>query len=350
MSRETWSRTHRAGLARIVATSLLALATTASGAAHGKTLKVAAIVPDGTPWMAAMRAGAEEIHTRTEGRVTMKLYPGGVMGDGKTVLRKMRIGQLHGGAFTAGGLRDIYADGEIYGLPFLFASYDEVDFVRERMDPVLRRGFATHGLEALAISEGGFAFIMSRSPIQQVSDLAGLRVWTQEDDPLSQAAWEAAGIAPVPLPLQDVFTALQTGLIDTVVTPPVGAIAFQWHTRLRYVTEVPLSYVTGVLAFDARAMAELAPGDRDIVREVIARTSAELDVATRRSDQEARDALRSQGLSFIAPTQEELLRWRAIAETAMQKLARRELYTREAIQALESHLAELRSVPAEPAP
>ena len=108
------------------------LALAASSTASARTLKIATIVPDGSSWLVEMRKAGDEIKERTEGRVKLKFYPGGVMGSDKTVLRKVRVGQLQGGAFTSGALANVYPDIELYSLPLLFRDYDEVDFDRAK--------------------------------------------------------------------------------------------------------------------------------------------------------------------------------------------------------------------------
>src|SRR5262247_3015098 len=105
------------------------LAAAAATAANAADIKVATVAPDNSRWMQQMRAGAEEVKTRTAGRVTLKFYPGGVMGNDAQVLRKIRIGQLQGGAFTAGGLAERYNGLNLYGIPLLFNSLDEIDAV-----------------------------------------------------------------------------------------------------------------------------------------------------------------------------------------------------------------------------
>jgi TRAP-type C4-dicarboxylate transport system substrate-binding protein len=331
----------------------LALLALALGAAplRAETLKIAAVVPEGSAWMEAMRSAAREIEQTTAGRVALKFYPGGVMGDGAAVLRKMRVGQLQGGAFTSGSLADLVPDAEIYGLPFLFRSYDEVDYVRKRMDERMRVDLERAGLIAITISEGGFAHLLSRQPVRALADLRTRKVWAPEDDPMSRVAWEAAGISPVPLPLADVFTGLQTGLVDAVTSPPVAAIAFQWHTALQYMTDVPLSYVVGVVVLDARAFKKLDVQDREVLLRVMNRISRELDAKTREDDRRAREALKQQGLQLVQPNPEELARWREIGSAALRKIEASGEYTRERIDELEAHLAAYRaSAPAAPAP
>ncbi len=110
----------------LVALALISLAASLQAA----TIKIATVAPDGTAWMREMRAGADAVKKRTDGRVEIKYYPGGVMGDEPSVLRKIKIGQLQGGAFTGGELSAIVKDAQIYSLPFLFKNQEEVDKVR----------------------------------------------------------------------------------------------------------------------------------------------------------------------------------------------------------------------------
>jgi TRAP-type C4-dicarboxylate transport system substrate-binding protein len=232
----------------------------------------------------------------------------------------MRAGQLHGGAFTSGALDQIYPDVELYSLPLLFHSYDEVDHVRKHVDQTIREGLAERGFEALAIGESGFAHLMSQKPIRQVGDLDGAKVWVVEDDLMSEVAFESAGVSAVPLPIADVYTALQTHLIDTVAAPPMAAIAFQWHTKVRYVTDVPLMYLVGFLAIDRKVFNELSPGDQRILREIVGAAAGRLDAAGRVGERNAMEALRNQGIEFVTASSEtELQRWHDISAQALVK-------------------------------
>src|SRR6478736_3330163 len=125
----------------------LVLGVFALGGQAATVIKIATVAPDGTAWMREMRAGADALKKRTEGRVEIKYYPGGVMGDEPSVLRKIKIGQLQGGAFTGGELSAIVKDAQIYSLPFLFKNQEEVDKVRAQLDPLLKKSFQQAGFE-----------------------------------------------------------------------------------------------------------------------------------------------------------------------------------------------------------
>lgn len=290
------------------------------------TLKVATIAPDGTAWMAEMRGGAEQVARRTQGRVKFRFYPGGVMGSDKSMLRKLRIGQLQGAALSAGALSEIHRDAVVYGLPFLFRSTGEVDAVRSRLDPVVEQSLRQGGYVSFGFIEGGFAYLMSDRPLRTVEDLRTQRVWVPEGDAITRAAFDAVGVSPVSLPLTDVLTGLQTGLVDTVASSPTGAIALQWHTRLRYVTDVPLAYLYGALVIDRNALGRLSAADRKVVEEVMRSVAERLNDQSRRDNEEARGALRREGIAFVAPTQAGLARWEGLVNTAMDRLGQRGVY------------------------
>jgi TRAP-type C4-dicarboxylate transport system substrate-binding protein len=312
--------------------------------AVAKTLKIATVVPDGSSWLVEMRRAGDEIKEKTAGRVKLKFYPGGVMGNDKTVLRKVRAGQLHGGAFTSGALAALYPDIELYSLPLLFRDYDEVDYVRKQMDARLMRGLEEKGFVALAISDGGFAYVLSQKPIRKVEDMSGAKVWLVEDDLMSEITLDLAGVSPVPLPIADVYTSLQTGLIDTVAAPPMGAIAFQWHTKVKYLTDVPLMYLTGVVAVDRKTFDKLLPADQQVVRDAVASASVRLDAESRKGDANAREALQNQGIELVqVSSPDELARWHDISRQAIVKLRKLSRYDDSVIAQILSLLESYRS-------
>lgn len=320
-----------------------------AASAQAKTIKIATVVPEGSSWLVEMRKAGDEITEKTHGRVKLKFYPGGVMGNQKTVLRKMRAGQLHGGAFTSGALAEIHPDAELYSLPLLFRSYDEVVYVRKHLDQTIRAGLAEKGFEVLAIGDSGFAYLMSQRPLREVDDLEGAKVWIPEGDLMSEIALETAGVSPVPLPIADVYTALQTHLIDTVAAPPMATIAFQWHAKVDYLTDVPLMYLIGFLVLDRKVFDKLDLGDQTVLRETVAASAARLDLENRAGEQNAREALRNQGIEFVTASSEaELQRWRDISGQALVKLRGMDRYSEAMISEILRRVEEYRAAHTEP--
>ncbi len=310
------------------------------------TFKIASLAPDGTSWMKEMRAGAEEIKKRTAGRVAFRFYPGGIMGNDKSVLRKMRVGQLHGGALSGGGLAMVYPEVQVYTIPFIFHDYAEVDHVRELMDPVLIKGLREKGYVSFGISEGGFAYLMSNTPVGGIDDLKGLKVWVPEGDEISRAAFEASGISPVSLPLTDVLTGLQTGLIDTVAASPMGAIALQWHTRVKHLTHSPLMYLYGGMVVTEKQFNKLSKEDQQIVTEVMSGVFRKLDRLNRDDNRSALAVLQQQGIAFTTPSETETQRWRTALDKAMAKLLDGGLFDPAMLEQLRGHLQAYRDAKA----
>lgn len=320
-------------MAALLVAGTWALAPGPVGAAE-TTLKISTIVPAGSSFMQQMRKADQAVRERTEGRVELKFFPGGVMGSDQAVMRKMRIGQLHGAVITATGSNNIDPAAQVYSLPFTFRNHDELQFVRERIDPVIRERVRAHGYELAGMAEGGFTYLFSKKPIRQLSDLSDVRMWAPQGDDITARMLEDAGAQVVSLPLSDVYTSLQTGLVDTVTVNPTGVIGLQWHTGVDYQTDLPLLMLMAMMVIDQRALDRLSEPDRTAVLDVIGETFESLDAMNRESDREAQQALREAGIELVEPTRPPgKQRWKESAESSLRALAeagefRDELYLR----------------------
>ncbi len=286
------------------------------------TFKIATLSPDGSFWMQKLREGSEEITKKTEGRVKFKFYPGGVMGKDRDVLRKIRLGQLHGAAVTGNVLSDIYPDIRLYNLILKFQNLNEVDYIREKMDAELMAGMEQNGLVSLGFSEIGMAFIMSIEPVQELEDMRSRKAWVPENNELALVALKAFSISPIPLPVRDVLMGLQTNMIDIVAGSPMAALALQWHTKVKYVTDIPLSYIFATLFIDQKAFKKISERDQEIVRLGMGRVVKELDKKSRQDNLLAKEAMIKQGIKFLKPTEkaaEELRKTIIIANTQLEQ-------------------------------
>lgn len=306
--------------------------------AEAVVFKIATIAPDGAMWMLKMRAGAEKIAERTDNRVKLKFYPGGVMGSDQAVLRKMRVGQLQGGAFGVGSLARIYPDLQIYALPYFFRSMDEVACVRSHMDKQLVEGFEQRGFVSFGFAGGGFAYAMSDHPLQSMDDFKPRKVWAPEGDIISHTVYSTGGVTPVSLPVSDVMTALQTGIVDSLTTTAVGAIAFQWHSKLAYMTDLPLVYIYALLAIDRKAFNKMQPEDQAIVREVLGQVFKEMDQQDRVDNDNARQALQQQGIQLVAVPPEKSKEWEEIAKKATERIQAESKMSDQALSDIKKHL------------
>jgi TRAP-type C4-dicarboxylate transport system substrate-binding protein len=316
---------------------------TAGAAVHAATLKIATVAPEGSQWMLDLRAAAKEVEARTDGRVKFKFYGGGVMGNDKKVLRKIRIGQLHGGIFTANGLADRYADILLYGLPMVFQSQEEVDYVRERMDPILKAGLEEAGLVSFGFAGGGFAKLMGNEPVTRIDDLRGRKVWAPEGDRVSYETMEDMELSPVVLPITDVLTGLQTGLLEYIATPPVGAVVLQWYTKVKYVTEYPFAYTLAAMAIDKKPFSRLTEADQQVVTDVFSTAYEKFEMQSREDNESAEEALRSNGLQFVGL---DLDRMAGIQETVAEssrRMAAEGVFSIELLDQMLGHLRDFRA-------
>ena len=287
-----------------------------SFAAHADdsyTLKFATLAPQGSTWMNIISDWAKQVDKESQGRLRFKLYPGGVSGDEPDVLRKIRFGQLHGAAFTGHGIGHIYSPARIFEMPYLFRDAQEIDAVRAQFMPEIEAGFRKNDYELLGWMEVGFLRFFSKHPIRTLDDLKKSRIWLWQGDPVGIAFFNASGISPVPLPLTDVYTSLSTGLIDTTIAPPLGAIAFQWFTKTPYMSEIPLSNGIGGLLVSRAFFSKLPADLQALLQKTGKQTSARLITETRIDNEKSLIVLRQNG---VKP----MLAWKDVDEKELYAL------------------------------
>ena len=321
----------------------IALMILSAPAMSAVTLKIATATPDGTQWMNDMRRSAKEIKERTEGRVVIKYYGGGIKGSDSKVLGQIRIRQLQGGAFTPSALASQYSDLNLYGMPLVFDSEEEVAYVRSRMDARLQEGLEDAGFVNFGFATSGFANIMSSTPVKTLGDLKGKRVWVPEGDTISYKSMQALSLNPVTLPLTDVLTGLQTGLIDIVAIPPIVALVLQWHTKVKYVTKVPLVYSFGYMAVDKKTFDKISDADKAIVREVMTETYENFDKINLIENEKAFESLVKSGIERVEFDEEEFTKVRNLLLRSNRQLGAGGAFTVELYEEMLRYIDEFRS-------
>ncbi|MCC7344990.1 MAG: TRAP transporter substrate-binding protein DctP, partial [Deltaproteobacteria bacterium] len=295
------------------------IATSAQAAEH--EIKLSVLAPEGSTWVKEMEAMNQELQAKSGGKLALKIYAGGVSGDEKDVLRKMRIGQVHAAAFTGVGLGQIVPSVRILELPMLFRNYQEVDYVKGKLQPEFDKQFDANGFVLLGWAEAGFVNIFSNKPIANKEDMKGVKMWAWEGDPLVKAMYETLGIVPIPLALPDVLTSLQTNLIDGVYGPPLGVIALQWFTKVKYMTEANLANSTGGLLISKAQFAKLPPDLQTLLKETGAKYGAQLVQKIRAENTSAIATLKKNGIQMVAvdpKAKEEMIQ---LSEAVYPKLA-----------------------------
>ncbi len=322
---------------KLVLVLVISLVSFSSPVLFAKTIKIATLSPEGTFWMKHMRAGAKEIKKKTQGRVKFKFYPGGVMGNDANVLRKIRIGQLHGGAVTLGVLSRSTPDVTLYGLPYLFTDLDDAAEIRKITDPMLSSEIEKNGFVNFGFAQGGFTYLMSKHPIRSLDDLRQRKSWIPEKSEVGLSVYRYVGVTPISLPLSDVLTGLQTGLIDTIITSPIGALALQWHTHIEYITDQPLNYLAAMLIIDKKVFDKLSETDQRIVRDVMEGGYRKIDEQNRVDNIAARKALINQGVKFIKLSENDKLEWEKIDDTVINEMIDKYDYNKVLYDAVTRH-------------
>ncbi len=264
--------------------------------------KVASLAPEGSVWTKRFRDFAREVEEKSNGEIGFKIYAGGVMGDDRAMYRKMRIGQLHGGGFTMTGIGEIVPDFRVLGIPFQFNSYDEVDHVKEKLLPRLKEEFDKKGMVLMAITEVGFIYTMSTTPITTLAELKKSKAWAPEGDPISMVLLETVGVTPIPLSIPDVLTSLQTGLINTAFNSFYGSIVLQWFTRISYITDIPFAYAYGAFILDKKTFSKLPPEYAEMMKAATRTNFSKLIDDTRKSNEEALQVLLNNGIKLVKIT------------------------------------------------
>ncbi|MGA9117233.1 MAG: TRAP transporter substrate-binding protein DctP [Bacteroidota bacterium] len=328
---------------RTLSTWCLLAAVCGAAAAQQHTIKFASIAPEGSTWLNVMREYDAAIRKESGGRLGFKIYPGGVQGEDRDVLRKIRLGQLHSAGLTGFGLGEIAPRLRILDAPFLFENYEEVDHLYERFDGEFRAALAENNYVLLGWAEVGFVHVFANSPVRTPADMDGVKMWMWEGDPIAEATFRAFGVSPIPLAVTDVLTSLQTGLVNAAYASPLAAIAMQWHTRVKYMMDIPLADASGAVVLSRKMFDSLPPDLQDIL---VRNGKKYLTLLTRKSREEnarAIQTLKKNGVEVIhassARTRQEY------AEAG--KRARRELvgrlYDKAFLDRVEQTVAEFRA-------
>lgn len=310
--------------------------------ANAAEIKIATLVPNQSQWMQDMRAAGKVIEERTAGRVILKFYGGGTQGTEDKVLRKIQIGQLHGGTFSPTDFMKQYSDVNIYGLPFVFSSWEEMRYVREKMDAGLAAGFENLNFVTFGFV-GSFSMVLSNEPISNHADMKGKKVWLPQGDTISYEAMRRLQLSPVALPVTDVLTGLQTGLLDIAAIPPEVAVALQWHTRVKYFTNMPVLFAMSFLAVDKRTIDKLSAEDQAILREELSKVYAKIDLNASNDSKNAMEALVKIGIQKVEPDEGQFFELQQTMSEANREMARNGVFPLSVFDEMQGHLNDFRT-------
>ncbi|HVS02409.1 MAG TPA: TRAP transporter substrate-binding protein DctP [Thermoanaerobaculia bacterium] len=328
--------------ARTVARLALLLALAASSAAAAATtIKLATLVPEGSVWDKELRSMGAAWQKRTDGRVELRLYPGGVAGDEGDVVRKMRIGQLQAATLTVIGLSELDDGFNVFAIPRFFDSYEELFHVADALRPLFAERLEKEGYTLLNWGHAGWVHLFTTQPVHVPTDLKALKLFASAGDNRMVQWWKSNGYHPVPLASTDIMTGLQTGMIQALPTTPLAALTLQWYRTTPYMLDLGLAPLVGATVVANRTWNKLSPADRAVLLAVGEQVEGRLEAAIPEQDQQAIEQMQARGLELTRPrTPEEEKAWREAAATfaaSMQKaMVPQEVY-QAALAARETH-------------
>ncbi|NNE16841.1 MAG: TRAP transporter substrate-binding protein DctP [Myxococcales bacterium] len=288
-------------------------------------LRIATLAPRQSDLGRAFQQLRKELKEVTNGQVNLKMYDGGVAGDEMTVVRKMRVGQLDGALLTSTGLGALVPQVLVLQAPGLITSYPALDDVRAKLGPDLVALFDKAGYELISWGDSGQVRIFSKHKVQHPNDLKNVRPWVWRGSPTMKAFVDAAGANGVTMGLPEVFSALQTGMVDTVIASSIGVLAFQWHTKLKTMTKPGGGIVVGAYVIKKERLSALPPAAQEHIRQSAKEHAEEFREGGRRLDAEASKALAGRLKSVNLWRNKEA--WDAVQRDARNSLAGR-LYSK----------------------
>jgi len=275
------------------------LLSAAPAARAQSAFKIATLAPEGSSWMKLFHELAANLEKKTNGRVKVKFFAGGVQGDERDAVRKMRLGQINGAAVTGVGLGMINAEVRLLELPGLFNNDAELDYVRSTLAGEFQKKFNEKGYVLLGWGDVGWVYIFSNIPIRSREDIAKTKLWAWTDDPLVRALFKNLGVQGVPLGVPDVLPSLQTGLIDACYGSPLSTIALQWHTKVKYMTSMPTSVGIGATVVLKKDFDALSKEDQKVLVEEAKLLEDKLITTIRKDNDRALAKMKSLGLEVI---------------------------------------------------
>ncbi len=311
-------RSHNLRPLKRIAFAALALlplfAPTPAASQSPSVVRLATFVPDGSVWHKAMKEMGAEWSQTTGGRVQLRIYPGGVAGDEPDYVRMMNIGQLQAAAITTAGLSHIDPAFQIFGVPMFFESYEELNAVLAKMEPVLRRRLEDKGFVLLCWGHGGWIYFFTRQPAPTVADIRKVKMFAMAGDDKWVQLWKNNGYSPVALAATDLFTGLQTRMIDGFFTTPLLALTLRWYNLTPNMVGLGMGPLVGGIVMTKQAWNRIPAADQAMMRAACQRLESKLRTGVPRQDTTAVEEMKKRGLTVNVVSPAAVAEWRVAAE------------------------------------
>jgi TRAP-type C4-dicarboxylate transport system substrate-binding protein len=274
------------------------------------SIKIGSSAPKGSPWDEALRRIAAEWSEISDGDIRIKIYPGGIAGNEKDMIRKMRFNQLQGAVLTSMGLNRVDSDTVALSIPFLITSNAEYEYVFERVSPTLSEGLKEEGYTVVAWTQAGWIHFFSKRKIVYPEDLKRMKLGANDTDPNMFRAWKELGYDVINLPLNEIGTALSSGMVEVVYNVLIGATAFQIYNFVDYMMNFPISPVIGGFIVSNRTWSQIDDDIKPELLQAAEEAADELYYKMQELEEESLQVLKKKGVEIVDVPPEAKEKWR----------------------------------------
>jgi TRAP-type C4-dicarboxylate transport system substrate-binding protein len=293
---------------------------TAAGPRAPHWVKMATLVPQGSSWDNILKECADRWKQLSGGRVEVTIYAGGTMGDDPDVVRKMRLGTLNAGVLTAVGIGEIDKSVFALGVPMMYDSYDELYYVLDKMRPKLEASLEAKGFVVLNWADGGWVHFFTKQPVKTPDDLKKLQLFAWAGDRDAIDILKGAGFDPKPLPATEIATALKTGLITALGTPPQVAVISQYDKDVRNMTDLPWQLLLGATVIRKDVWEKIPADLRPALLQAAQEAGRKLQDEVRRSGERDVQEMKKRGLNVVPVDRAARALWVKTAESVYPQI------------------------------
>lgn len=283
--------------------------------AQAATLRVASVVPKNSPYHQELLEMGEAWRAAQGAGARFNVFTDGSQGGEAEIVRRMRIGQLQGALISVVGLRDIEpAIAALQNLPLLFRSWEELDFVRERMRADMEKRFADKGFVVLGWGDAGWVRFFSTKPALRPDDFKGRKFFAWGSEPEQQQIMKSLGYTPVPLETGDALAAIQTGMIEVLPSTPYFALATQVYGTAAHMLELNWAPIVGAMVVTQKAWSAMSPAAQQALMKAGEKAGRAMRAQARKEVDESVAAMVKRGLTVHRPNEAQLKEWQQLVE------------------------------------
>ena len=311
---------HRSSIFLAAVVGLVFALGSGSATAQPVSLRIATVAPPGTSFHKHLEDLGAQWAKAPGGAVKLNIFPG-TQGGEPQIVRRMRLGQMQGAMLTAIGLSQINESvTALQLLPGDFKSWEEVDYVREKLEKKLEAILLKEGYVVLFWGDAGWVRFFSTKPITGIQDLKSMRVYASSGTPKALELLKSY-YTPVELEPDKILLSLRSGMIDTVPIPPFLANFAQVATKADHMLDLKWAPVVGAMVVTKSAWDKIPAATQAYLLETSRQAGEKIRADSRREDDEAIQAMVSkQNLKVTTLSPEAERAWAAEVEKVLPKI------------------------------